>query len=288
MMAVDLHTAGTVTNDPARRKVFMSGSADQPAEVSQTSDSASQPQPTAPFSVVRLGARDLGLIAGMAVCAALVAGFGMIAEEVSEGETARLDNAILMAFRVPGHPADLIGPPWLEEMGRDVTSLGSYAFLTFVLLATVGYLLLIRKRALALVMSVAVLGGMLLSTLIKLGIDRARPDIPHAARVFTASFPSGHATLSAVTFLTLGALLTRANTQPRVKAYFASLAVFLTLAVGVSRVYLGVHYPSDVLAGWCIGSAWAILCWVTALFLQRRGNVEGPHNSSARPGDVQG
>jgi len=238
-----------------------------------------------PLAIHRLARRDIGLIAGMGICALLAGGFGVLAEEVAEGETVRLDQAVVMAFRVPGHPGDLIGPPWLEEMGRDVTALGGYAFLTFLLLATVGYLLLIRKRGLAALVSIAVGGGMLISTLLKLGFDRPRPDIPHAARVFTASFPSGHAMLSAVTFLTLGALLTRVSSDRRIKIYFASLAVFLTLAVGASRVYLGVHYPSDVLAGWCIGSAWATLCWVAALVLQRRGSIETPRQ--AREGNEE-
>jgi undecaprenyl-diphosphatase len=94
--------------------------------------------------------------------------------------------------------------------------------------------------------------------------------------VFTPSFPSGHAMLSAVTFLTLGALLTRANVDWRAKAYFLTVAVLLTMIVGFSRIYLGVHYPSDVLAGWCVGSAWALICWSAALWLQARGKVEQP------------
>jgi undecaprenyl-diphosphatase len=125
-------------------------------------------------------------------------------------------------------------------------------------------------------MAAAVLGGTAISSLLKMGFDRPRPDIPHAARVFTASFPSGHATLSAVTFLTLGSLLTRVTADRRVKIYFMALAVFLTVLVGVSRVYLGVHFPSDVLAGWCVGAAWAVLCWAGALWSQQRGHVEAP------------
>lgn len=225
-----------------------------------------------------LGAREVGALIAVFVGAALILGFGLLASEVSEGDTKQFDTAILMAFRTPGQPADLLGPPWVEEMVRDVTALGSYTFIIIAVAASVGYLLLIHKYALALVVTVAELGGMLISNLLKMAFDRPRPDIEHAARVFTASFPSGHATLSAVTFLTLGALLTRTNSDERVKLYFIAVAVFLTIIVGTSRVYLGVHYPSDVLAGWCIGSAWAVLCWVTALWLQRRGNVERAHD----------
>jgi undecaprenyl-diphosphatase len=118
---------------------------------------------------------------------------------------------------------------------------------------------------------------MLLSTLLKMGFDRPRPDlVPHGALVYTASFPSGHATLSAVVYLTLGALLARVQPRLVLKLYLLGLAILLTVMVGVSRVYLGVHWPTDVLAGWAVGAAWALLCWATALWLQRRGRVEGP------------
>jgi undecaprenyl-diphosphatase len=175
----------------------------------------------------------------------------------------------MSALRSAANPVDPIGPPWLHEAARDVTSIGSVVFLGFVLLAAVGYLLLINKRALAVLMAVSVVGGELLSTILKKSFDRPRPDIPHVSQVFTASFPSGHAMLSAIAFLTIGALLARANKDQRLKRYFMALAVFLTVAVGVSRVYLAVHYPTDVLAGWCIGSGWAILCWTVALWFQQ-------------------
>lgn len=226
--------------------------------------------------LARLGAHEIGAIAAMFAGALFLLLFGLVADEVVEGDTERLDRAVLLAFRTPGNPADLIGPPWFEEIIRDVTALGSYAFIIIILAAAIGYLLLIRKFALALVLLAAEVGGMVTSSLLKAGFDRQRPELEHTARVFTSSFPSAHATLSAVTFLTLGALLTRANADRRVKIYFLGVAVALTILVGTSRVYLGVHYPSDVLAGWCIGSAWAIFCWAGALWLQRRGNVERP------------
>lgn len=217
-----------------------------------------------------LGIAEIAPLAGFFMASALGLAFGLLAEEVTEGDTHAVDQAILLAFRSGANPADPIGPAWLEEAARDVTALGSHVFLGFLTLATIGFLLLVRKRGLALVMGVSVGGGMLISTLLKISFHRARPDIPHAARVFTASFPSGHATLSAVAFLTLGALLARANADWRMRTYFVGLAIFLTIAVGVSRVYLGLHYPSDVLAGWCIGAMWALLCWTGALLMERR------------------
>lgn len=210
------------------------------------------------------------MIASLLVAGALILGFGLLAEEVTEGDTSGFDQAVLMVFRSAGDPTNPIGPPWLEEMGRDVTSLGSFVFLGFVSVTGVCYLLIAGKPRHAVLVAAAVAGGEAISTLLKTAFDRPRPDIVHTTRVFTSSFPSGHAMLSAVTFLTLGALLAKANPDPRVKGYFVSLAVFLTVMVGLSRVYLGVHYPSDVLAGWCVGSAWAILCWSAVQWIENR------------------
>jgi undecaprenyl-diphosphatase len=212
--------------------------------------------------------------------AVLTLGFGLLAEEVMEGDTKAFDAHVAGVFRVAGATSP-IGPPWLQEMARDVTSLGSFALLGIVLGIVVGYLLLLRKRSAAFLMGASVLSGVLLSTVLKMGFDRPRPDIPETVRVFTASFPSGHATLSAITYLTLGALMTRVEAHRRVKAYVISVAVFLTLIVGLSRLYLGVHYATDVLAGWCVGSSWALLCWSLAYWLQRRGRIERPSTVAA-------
>ncbi|MCF1505998.1 phosphatase PAP2 family protein [Afifella sp. H1R] len=231
---------------------------------------------------VQLARKEIGPLAALLVAAALILSFSYLAMEVLEGDTAAFDRAFILALRTSGSLADPIGPAWLEEMGRDATALGSYAFLGFVFFSTLGYLILLRKRSAAVLMTVAVLGGAVLSMIFKLGLDRARPDLPHAARVFTASFPSGHTTLSTVTFLTLGALLTRVHAERRFKIYFMTLAVILTISVGLSRLYLGVHYPTDVLAGWSLGAAWAILCWMVALWLQHQGEIELP--SESHPG----
>ncbi|QEE39898.1 MULTISPECIES: phosphatase PAP2 family protein [unclassified Methylobacterium] len=239
-----------------------------------------------PSLLARMGQRDFGLAAGAFLVVALLLGFGLLADEVIEGGTARFDLAVLTALRTGKDLAIPIGPAWVQETGRDVTALGSFVFLGFLSAATVGYLMLVRKRDLAMVMVAAVLGGTIASTLLKYGIDRPRPDFPNAVRVFTPGFPSGHATLATVTFLTLGVLLTRGSADRRVKSYFMGLSVFLTVAVGLSRIYLGVHYPSDVLAGWCVGAAWAVSCWILALWLQSRGKIEreGAEAAPARSG----
>jgi undecaprenyl-diphosphatase len=170
-----------------------------------------------------------------------------------------------------------IGPAWLPEAARDITSLGSIIVLVIITLVVVGYLFLAGKSAVAWLMLIAVFGGIALSDLLKFAFGRARPDIvTPLARVFTTSFPSGHATLSAITYLTIGAILARSQPSSPISLYFMSLAVFLTVLVGVSRIYLGVHYPTDVLAGWCIGAAWAMGCWAIVTYLQSVGQVEPP------------
>jgi undecaprenyl-diphosphatase len=133
------------------------------------------------------------------------------------------------------------------------------------------------RRRIGLYVLAAVGSGELVSTLLKMLYHRPRPDlVPHGMEVFTASFPSGHATMSAIAYLTLATLIARVERNRRAKALVLALGVSVTLLVGISRIYLGVHWPSDVLAGWCIGAAWASLCWFVALQLQRRGEVEAP------------
>jgi undecaprenyl-diphosphatase len=195
---------------------------------------------------------------------------------VTEGEPRHVDTSVLRALREPGDPADPVGPRWLEEAARDVTALGGYAVLTLLVASVVGYQLMARHYHAALLVLVATLGGLLLSHLLKGLYDRPRPDlVPHLVHVSTASFPSGHAMNSAVVYLTLGALLARLVEGRWVRVYFVAVAVVLTLLVGTSRVYLGVHYPTDVVAGWAAGVGWAVACWLVARRLQRRGAVEG-------------
>ncbi|NIX75593.1 phosphatase PAP2 family protein [Microvirga terricola] len=224
---------------------------------------------------LRLRLNEIGPLISLVGFGLFAWAFAAIADEVREGSTRAFDSALLLALRDPQNPADPLGPRWLEEAARDITGLGGRAVLTIVTVATVIYLLMAKKRGAALVVIGAVLGGTLLSTLLKLGFDRPRPDlVPHAAWVYSPSFPSGHATLSAVTYLTLGALLARVEESRSIKLFIMGLAVAVTLLVGITRVYLGVHWPSDVLAGWSVGAAWACLCWFVALQLQRSGQVE--------------
>ena len=235
----------------------------------------------------RLRLNELGPLLSLATVSFCAWVFVELAGDVSEGDTTEFDRSVTLSLRRAEDLSDPIGPSWLEESARDITGLGGYAILTMVTLAALAYLLMAGKNGAALLVIAAVVGGMMLSTALKLGFERPRPDlVPAATRVYTASFPSGHAMLSAVTYLTIGALLARVERRRRVKAFLLSIAVILTLLVGASRVYLGVHWPSDVLAGWCIGAAWAALCWFIALQLQRGGHVERPGETSGGP-DVE-
>lgn len=198
--------------------------------------------------------------------------FVELADEIDEGEASSFDRTLLLALRNPANPSDPLGPGWVEEIARDVTALGSMAILIGITLATAGYLWLAgRWRSMVLVL-VSVGGGIAFSTLFKRGFDRPRPDlVPHATEVYTASFPSGHAMLAAVTYLTLAAMLARVQPTRALKVYLFVLAALVTVLVGVSRVYLGVHWPTDVLAGWSAGAAWALACWLIAWWLAQRG-----------------
>jgi undecaprenyl-diphosphatase len=177
----------------------------------------------------------------------------------------------LLALRT-SDPADPIGPRWFELAVMDVTSLGGFAVLTLVTLLSVGYLGVRAKWADAAMLLVATLGGTAISEGLKVGFARPRPDlVAHVVETTSLSFPSGHAMLSAVTYLTLGALLARAQEQQSLRGYILGAAVLLALLIGASRIYLGVHWPTDVLAGWCLGAAWALACWTVVTWLAPRG-----------------
>jgi len=229
------------------------------------------------FSLRNRSPRELGLLAGLAGLAALLWAGVEIAEQVGEGGVRHLDRTLLLAFRDPANHADPLGPVWFEEMARDLTALGSGGVLLLVVTSCVGYFVLARKWRTALFVLVATIGGLLLGLSLKTVFGRARPDlVMHGARVFSASFPSGHAMQSTVTYLTLAALVARSLADWKARVYVIAVAVFISIVVGLTRVYLGVHWPTDVLAGWVFGGTWSLLCGAVAYSLQRRRKLEPP------------
>lgn len=201
--------------------------------------------------------------------------FGALASVATAGNTLAFDHWLISWLRDPVDSSMPVGPRWFRATMLDLTGWGNTASLTVLTVIVVGYLLVMRKAATAVYLAAAAAGGAVVNSTLKAIIDRPRPDIvSHLVEVSSASFPSGHAMNSAVVFLTLGAVLSRIHTQPRVRAYILTVAVLLTLTIGFSRVYLGVHWPSDVLAGWLVGGVWATLCWMLAQRLQRQKTLE--------------
>lgn len=223
---------------------------------------------------------ELRFLASVCAAASALWAFIEVAESVVEGETHTLDLAVLMALRTAGNPADPLGPRGMEQFARDITALGSPGVLTLLVIAASVFLLLARHHRSALLVLAATGSGALATRLLKLSFDRPRPElIPADIYISTASFPSGHAMGSAFVYLTLGALLAQASTNQRLKLYVLGVALALTGVVGISRVYLGVHWPSDVLAGWAAGAFWAIAWWALAHVTRR----EAPPASDALP-----
>jgi undecaprenyl-diphosphatase len=202
-----------------------------------------------------LGGHEMTVLLALACIVAGVWGFALLADEMIEGGTQAFDQKLLLAFRQgPNHAP--VGPPPVQEAARDITSLGGTAVLTIVTIIAAGFLALDGKSHMALFVCGSVLGGVAASTALKDVFHRPRPDlVPYSVYVS-------------------GALLARSQERKRVKAYFLLVAIFLTFSVGVTRVYLGVHWPTDVLAGWTAGSVWALLCWLAARRLQSRRTLE--------------
>lgn len=204
----------------------------------------------------------------LALLAAIGAAWAFLAlgDEMLEGGTLQLDRSILLAFRTPGDPADPIGSQSLQEAMRDLTALGGFTVLTLVTVLAAAAFLLHRKIRHAVILVATVLVGQAGSEVLKGLYGRPRPDlVPHGVYVYSASFPSGHSMLSATVYLTLAALISSLEPRRGPKALVFVTAILIMAAVGVSRIYLGVHWPSDVLAGWCAGAGLALAAWSVLL-----------------------
>jgi undecaprenyl-diphosphatase len=213
-----------------------------------------------PWPIVALGAVAL-----------LLLGLIWLGREIMEGDAAGFDRTIMLALRVPGHPEQPLGPWWLPSAVRDVTALGSSTVLTMVVLATATFLALQgRLRSAGLVIAATTLGALAV-TLVKVLIARTRPDIvQQLMQEASSSFPSGHAANSAIVYLTLATLLFPVVRGWRMRGFVLGVAMLLVALIGASRIYLGVHWPSDVLAGWAFGASWAMLWWGIELKMFRK------------------
>lgn len=199
-----------------------------------------------------------------------------LADELIEGEGFSFDTRLLLALRVPGHPQTPIGPSWLLQSAVDISALGGYTLMWLFGVAGLAWLLMLHKRAEAAGIAASLIGSSVIDGWLKHLIARPRPElVPHLVQVTHASFPSGHAMVSSAVYLTLALMLAEGvevdgwrgrAARVAVVAFFSALAVL----IGMSRVYLGVHWPSDVLAGWCFGTAWALLVWMGDRWLGRR------------------
>ncbi|HTL02226.1 MAG TPA: phosphatase PAP2 family protein [Vicinamibacterales bacterium] len=203
------------------------------------------------------------LLVGLGACLFVLL-FWMLASEVAEGDTQGFDIRIVQALRNPANPSLSVGPAWLQAAMVDVTALGGPTILGLMLAAVVGFLLLQTRYHTALFVAATTASGEVLSYILKHTFNRARPSVVPNLRVMSPSFPSGHAMESAIVYLTLGAVLMRVAETRITKVYLMGVAMLLTTMVGISRVYLGVHYPTDVVGGWIVGLVWASICWLFA------------------------
>lgn len=214
------------------------------------------------------------VLLGGIVVVLLVLAFAGLSDLVSEGRTQQFDERVLRALRQPDDPATPIGPRWIQYAAVDITALGSGWVIGLIVFAIVGFLALQGMRRTALFVLIATSSGSTLNTVLKLIFQRPRPEVvPHLSDVLSLSFPSGHALTSAVVYLTLGALLTRIAKRRATKVYCLAMAMFLTVLIGSTRVYLGVHYPTDVLAGWLLGLCWALVCLSVERTLEKRAGL---------------
>jgi undecaprenyl-diphosphatase len=204
------------------------------------------------------------LSVGLVACV-LIWVFLSLAGEVTEGDTEAFDVKILQALRSDTDPSKPVGPEWMKSALLDLTAIGGPFVLGLVVFAVTGFLLLQTRYRTALLVLITAISGEMLSMALKQTFNRPRPTVvDHLREAYSTSFPSGHAMQSAIIYLTLGAILMRVAERRLTKLFCLGMAILVTALVGISRVYLGVHYPTDVLAGWTIGFAWASTCWLVA------------------------
>lgn len=201
-----------------------------------------------------------------------VLGFIEIADDMRDVDGQVFDQKVLTLLRpYADDPSRPWGPWWLVEGARDITALGGISVLSLWALIALGFLFIQGKRLSGLLLVVGLLGGVALSEGLKAYFERDRPPVAYqAVETLNASFPSGHALMATVFYLSLGVMLTRAFPRRRLKAYALGVGLLIALLIGLTRIYLGAHWASDVFAGWSIGAAWAMLLWLFAYVVERR------------------
>jgi undecaprenyl-diphosphatase len=211
------------------------------------------------------------LFGGALVAAAGIFAFVWVAVHVRRGATQPYDDAIM---RWMG--AHRVG--WLEQSFGQITLLGTGIVVLMIVGVAALFLWLTRHKYSAVLLLLATVGGIVLNNLLKLAFDRPRPQIfPWAATALSSSFPSGHAMSSTVVYTTVAYLAARLQRRPAARWATMLVATLVVLLVCASRVYLGVHYPSDVAAGIVIGLAWAALCMAALEAIQVVGQRRVPH-----------
>lgn len=209
-----------------------------------------------------------------------VLAFIELADDMAETDGRAFDQAVLVWMQpVAGQPR---GPWWLREAALDITSLGGIAVLSLFAVTAVGFLLIQRKRLSALFLTLGLAGGVALSEGLKALFERERPPAAYqAVETLNASFPSGHALMSTVFYLSVAVMLARAFPTKRLKAYVLGVGMTLAGLVGLTRVYLGAHWATDVLAGWCVGAAWAMALWLAVYAATRLQVRRAPSHTTS-------
>ncbi|WP_394688221.1 phosphatase PAP2 family protein [Hoeflea sp.] len=220
---------------------------------------------------VRNGSANRLPVALFAVLTLGVFAFIAIADEMAEGELRKIDEWLFLSLRTTGDSPQPLGPPWLQETALEVTAIGGFPLIMLTLAGVAGFFIVTKHYGAALYAVLSVGSGALLSQTLKQYYGRPRPDlVDHLDTVHTLSFPSGHALVTTVAYLTLASIVIGFLDNRRARIYVLAVAVLVAVIVGVSRVYLGVHWPSDVAAGWALGAAWASLSWLIVHVLTLR------------------
>ncbi len=232
---------------------------------------------------LRIARTEIAALSALLIIALGVMTFVEVADDMTEADGQMFDQTVLHWLQpVAGEPR---GPWWLQEAAIDLTSLGGISVLTLFAVIAFAFLLIQRKRLSALLLVVGLIGGVALSEGLKALFERERPPVAYqAVETLNASFPSGHALLSTVFYLTLGVMLTRAFPSKQLKAFVLGAAILIALLIGLTRVYLGAHWASDVIAGWCAGAAWAMALWLVAYAVERRQVVHHAPLQDDEPG----